>query len=125
MYKIVGLFKKKPGMTDEEFSRHWQDVHGKLVMEKQRPLGIKYTQTHGLRKVTGYTKDRGIQMVPGEEQAYDAIAETWFEDWDSLQAVIESLFTKEAGKALLADWEKFGDLDSFVIYVGEERVIYE
>lgn len=124
MYKIVGLFKKKPGITDEEFSRYWQEVHGALVREKQNPLGIKYTQTHGLKKVIGYTKSLGIQMAPAEEQDYDAIAETWFEDWESLQTVIDFLFTTETGKEFLEDWEKFGDVKSFKMYVGEERVIY-
>ncbi len=124
MYKIVGLFKKKPGITDEEFSRQWKEVHGALVMKKQKPLGIKYTQTYGLKKVSGYTKTNGIKFDHSEEQEYDAIAETWFTDYDSLKAVIDLLFTTETGQELLEDWEKFGDVKSFVIYIGEETVIY-
>jgi hypothetical protein len=31
MIKTVTLFKKKPGLSTEEFLRHWKDTHGPLA----------------------------------------------------------------------------------------------
>ena len=46
MLKLIMCDKRRPGMTREEFDRHWIEHHAPLVHAHRDLLGIKrYTQT--------------------------------------------------------------------------------
>jgi uncharacterized protein (TIGR02118 family) len=71
MIKVVYCFRKRWGMTDQEFSHHWEHVHG--------PLGARIP---GLRKLV----QNHTVFEAGSDSEYDGMAELWFEDLAALNA---------------------------------------
>jgi uncharacterized protein (TIGR02118 family) len=109
--KLFGLMTRKPGMTKEEFSRYWENVHAPLAV-RLMPGVRRYTQTDGLKLATG------------DEAQFDGLSEMWFDDWDSMRRAVDFLSTTEDGRVLMSDMENFLDMSrSFVMHVDEERVL--
>ncbi|OBT50875.1 hypothetical protein VE04_08484 [Pseudogymnoascus sp. 24MN13] len=47
VYRVLTLFSKRPDLTDEQFSHHWEKVHAPLVMPWALKHGfIGYVQYH-------------------------------------------------------------------------------
>ena len=70
MYKVITVYKRKPGLSVEEFQRRWLGEHAKIAATL--PGLRRYVQSHSL--VQGYRKG---------ELPFDGISEMWF---DTLQA---------------------------------------
>ena len=76
----MGLLRRKPGMSEEEFHQYWQEAHGPLVMsvtEFSRYFR-KYIQSHTLQDLSAFFPPQAIPP-------YDGIAEVWFESVDELR----------------------------------------
>ena len=73
MIKLVFCITKKAGLTDEEFFRYWENVHGPIGA--RIPRLRKLVQSHRL-------------LVPEDQHRpdYDGMAELWFEDVEDLLA---------------------------------------
>lgn len=89
--KLVGIAKRKEGMSLEDFRRHSREVHGPMVLNIP---GVR-------RYYQGYTRDSwyGISEPP-----FDAAYHVWF---DSIEALHEAQQTPEQAKV-------FADYDNFV-----------
>jgi len=75
MIKVVGLLTRKPGITHEQFVRHWLEIHGPLA---HAVPGIRrYVQSH----IVGTRTRRDI---PETDVEIDGIAELWYDDQDAL-----------------------------------------
>jgi uncharacterized protein (TIGR02118 family) len=74
MIKLVYCVTQKPGLTDEEFSRYWKDVHGPIAA--RIPRLQKLIQSHRL-------------TIPGDKRGadYDGMTELWFDNVDALLAI--------------------------------------
>jgi uncharacterized protein (TIGR02118 family) len=81
MVKGIFIMARRPGLSLEEFSEHWFDVHGPLVAKL--PEIRRYVQTHGLPET--YARVKGI-MAP----THDGFCELWFDDFDSLVHALHS-----------------------------------
>ena len=48
--RLIGLMAKKPGLSDEEFFKHWHEVHGPLFsnLEVTKKNLLKYEQVRSL-----------------------------------------------------------------------------
>lgn len=73
MYKVIALFKRRPGLSVETFQEHWRERHGPAVA-KGRGLR-RYVQSHAL--LQGYKKGKLL---------FDGIDETWFDSLDAYAA---------------------------------------
>ena len=74
MVKALSFFKRKAGMTVDEFQAYWRHAHPKAVTQL---AGIRrYVQSHVLPSV--YRKG---------EPVYDGIAEVWFDDTAAMHAL--------------------------------------
>jgi len=71
MIKRVTLLTRKAGMTREQFTRHWLDVHAPLAHAV--PGLRRYVQSHIIEEY----RRPDIPTTPVE---VDGIAELWFED---------------------------------------------
>ncbi len=72
MIKGFALIPKKAGISDEQFHKHWEEVHAPLA-QQIRALR-RYVQAHRLP-----------ESVPGfDEHPYEGIAEIWFDDLDAV-----------------------------------------
>jgi uncharacterized protein (TIGR02118 family) len=89
--KLIALLKANPGVSKEEFKRHWLEDHA--------PLTLKFKNLKGYR--INIVTDL-YQEIEGE-LPYDGTAELW---WDSVEEMKED-FGTEAGDAALADASTF------------------
>lgn len=106
MVKMVAFFKRKPGVSVEDFQHYWRATHAALVVKL--PGIRRYVQSHTLR--SGYRKG---------EPAYDGVAEVWFDDTDAMRAVAQiSAYT-----AVRADEANFLDLSTMGSIITEEYII--
>jgi len=107
MVKLIVLIKKNPDLSQEEFSRYWEEVHGPLVM-KCIPGMRRYVQNHVLK-------------IPGSESHFDGVLEIWYDDMESYKASTE-FFSSEDGKVVSEDGAKFMDNSKSVFILVEEKV---
>jgi uncharacterized protein (TIGR02118 family) len=106
MIKLIYCFRKRAGMTDEEFDRYWRDVHG--------PIGARIP---GLRRLV---QSRTVN-IPGDTRRadFDGVVELWFDDVQALLAARASREWQASG----LDEARFLDPTSTAYAVTEERVI--
>jgi uncharacterized protein (TIGR02118 family) len=75
--KLVAFFKRRAGLSVEDFQRHWRTTHADLVV---RQAGLRrYVQNHTL--ASGYRNG---------EPDYDGVAEAWFDDTQAMRALAPS-----------------------------------
>lgn len=112
MIKVIGLLKRKPGMSHQEFSDYWFSKHAPLGQRivPHEALSVRYVQNHALA------------MKGGGEAPYDAVAELCFEDFAAMMRWID-WYNSDAGKELRDDELKFMDISKRVVIVTDERVM--
>ncbi len=108
MIKLVYCFRKKPGLSDEEFFRYWREVHG--------PIGARIP---GVRRLVQSHRIK----IPGDARAgdFDGMAELWFDDAASLLAARQGPEWRASGE----DEANFIDHRRVAYFVAEEHVIME
>lgn len=108
MIKTSTFLRRKPGVSREEFLRHWKEVHGPLAARVVPGLK-KYVQCH---------------PAPGFDSDIDGIVELW---WDSPAAFQNFLSWRQSEEAnvLKEDEEKFVDTRQWNRFVAVEHLIME
>ena len=66
MIKSLSLLTRKPGMTHEQFVKHWLEVHGPLA--RKVPGLRRYVQSHIL-------EERTRPDIPSTDVEIDGVAE--------------------------------------------------
>lgn len=92
MVKAIFIASRLPGLTHEEFFRHWLEVHGPLAAKL--PGLRRYVQNHAL-----------LQAYPLRGMTHDGWAELWFDDLEALQRAYASPqweALREDGRTLFA-----------------------
>jgi uncharacterized protein (TIGR02118 family) len=108
MLKLVACFRRKAGLSPEQFQEHWHTTHAELVV---RQKGMRrYVQNHTL--LSAY--ERG-------EPDYDGVAEAWF---DGTQAMRDLAPSAEYA-AVRADEANFIDAASMGVVLTDEVVIVD
>lgn len=115
MFKLTYCLRRKPGMTWDEFSTYWRDVHAPLVKERAEVLGIRrYVQVRTVQQRE--LMARLQQRNEGSPEPFDGIAELWVEALSGQPAPGAA----EAARELLDDERNFIDLASSPMWYGEE-----
>ena len=91
MLKFMVVLYKRPDLTQEEFRRHLQEVHGPLA--KALPGVRRYIQNF-------------VVADPKRTPGWDAIIELYFDDWRSMEAA----WVSPQGVASDTDLPAFADL---------------
>lgn len=78
MAKGIGFVKRRPGMSVEDFQRHWREIHG--------PLGVAVP---GLRRYE-QSHTRLAAYAQGREPKWDGVSLIWFDDSKALRAGLMS-----------------------------------
>jgi uncharacterized protein (TIGR02118 family) len=108
MVKSLSLLVRKTGMTREQFTRHWVEIHAPLAHAV--PGLRRYVQSH-------IVEVRTRPDIPSLDVEIDGVAELWYDD---REAMARALASPEA-KALHADGALFiGRIQTFTM---EEKVI--
>jgi uncharacterized protein (TIGR02118 family) len=103
MIKLVYCIRKRPALSDEEFSRYWKDVHGHIGA---RIPGLRrLVQSHAV-------------TIPGDPKRpdFNGMAELWFDGIDSLLSARQS----PEWSASSQDEANFIDADSTALFVTRE-----
>ena len=110
MLNCIALAAKKPGLSDEDFHRHWRDVHAPLV--KRIAAVRRYVQNH-----------RKALAVPGfDDLPYRGIAELWIDDLAALQAFMDDPAYHTGARA---DEPNFVDMDKLEFITTREHVFID
>ena len=105
MIKQFTLVTRKPGLTREEFNRHWKEIHGPI-----------FAKAPGLKR---YVQNHYVE-IPGRDYLADGIVETWFDDMDAQQNLKAWIDSGEA-KELMDDAAKFLDGSKETVWFTEEH----
>ncbi|KAF1981763.1 hypothetical protein K402DRAFT_341846 [Aulographum hederae CBS 113979] len=118
--KATIMVKKKEGMSDADFIKHYNEHHARRaapVLQKHNI--ISYTLTYHLQRDRTIMQD--IMKGKAQLMDYDAICTFVFPDYMSFARF---LYDKE-GKALGGDHDNFMDESQMKMMVGDEYVIIE
>jgi uncharacterized protein (TIGR02118 family) len=119
--KVVFCLRRLPHLSLAEFQEYWLKKHGPLVRSHAETLGIRrYVQTH---TTDNAALQQGIATHRGAPQAYDGVAELW---WDSMASFLAASATPEgraASRELLEDERRFIDHARSPLWVSEEHEI--
>jgi uncharacterized protein (TIGR02118 family) len=113
--KFMGLSRRHPSMTHDEWIRYWVEVHGPMAH------GIpEFTRYYG-KYVHNYALPTGLDP-PGAPQEFDGIVEEWVESVaDMAQCLREPGYLEVVGP----DELKFVDFARSHMLLTEERVIFD
>jgi uncharacterized protein (TIGR02118 family) len=120
--KLVFNLRRRSDLTREEFQRYWLEQHGPLVRSYAEVLGIRrYVQVHTLDDHL-HAALRASRQAP---EAYDGVAELWYDSLDALVAVVATDEGRAAALALLEDERRFIDHASSPLWLAEEHPIID
>jgi uncharacterized protein (TIGR02118 family) len=105
MIKLVSWFKRKPGLSYEDFVRHWHEVHGPLI-----------AATNAGQYVLRYEQALVVRPANGREPQYDGCTTQWYESVESFWA---SLAVPDQAD-ILADVANFLDRDTLQWFLLDE-----
>lgn len=114
--------RRREDVAPEEFHRYWREEHGPLARRLLEPLNLRrYVQTHTL------DTDLNAQLAAarGTVEAFDGVAELWWDSLDDLLAVLGSEDGQRANAALAEDEATFIDLERSSLFLTEEQVIFD
>jgi uncharacterized protein (TIGR02118 family) len=122
MLKLVFVIRRRGDLSPEEFHRYWLQEHGPLARGLLEPLGVRrYVQTHTVEPDLNTT----LAAARGTAEAYDGVAEIWWDSLDAFLAASTSEDGQRANEALAEDEARFIDLERSSIFVTEEHPILE
>lgn len=118
MRKLVCCFRRKLGMSLEEFHRYWLDEHGRLALRLRQHLSAtRYVQSHTF---IGEITDK-VRASRGTAEPFDGVAEAWFDE----ERNIKNIEANSAAVAIMvADEAKFIDLENSVVFYTWEHEIF-
>ncbi|KAJ9608021.1 hypothetical protein H2200_007009 [Cladophialophora chaetospira] len=112
--KIVGLFKKKPGVSMEAFKDYYENKHIKLFDEHVALPGVLRYSRRYLTQIDGMASP--LATTTG---GYDVIMEVWYKDPELLESLKKNP-NPDFTKMVVEDEEKFLDRSSMTMYLSED-----
>ena len=101
MFKVIALISRKPGMSREDFIRHYETVHVPLV-KRLVPQLVEYRRN--------FVDPADWVVMPGAaEPDFDSITEMWFENRADYEALNALNADPVKGAALAEDAAQFLD----------------
>ena len=120
MIKLMFALRRRSDLTREEFQRYWLEQHGPLVRSYAEVLGIRrYVQVHTFADEV-HAPLRASRSAP---EAYDGVAELWYDSLEALGAVVATDEGRAAAVALLEDERRFIDHARSPLWLAEEHPI--
>lgn len=120
MVKLTFCLHRLPHLSREQFQEYWLETHGPLVRERASAIGAKrYVQLH-----TGHDEmNAALRVGRGGPEAYDGVAELWFESVEAIAAGVASEAGRRAAAELLEDEGRFIDLERSPLWLADEHEI--
>jgi len=102
--ELVALLARKPGMSREDFHRHWRERHGPLVVEA---LG---------HHLAGYEQHHRLAADEGHDEEWDGVAIQRFASQEAFQAFMADPAFAEK---VVPDQDAFIDMARVVWFLSE------
>jgi uncharacterized protein (TIGR02118 family) len=113
MVKLMWFFKRKDGVSLDEFRRWWVEHHAKLVSERQKPHLRRYV-------VNVRTGDDELHGRPATPSEWDGCAEQWFDD----EAAVKGAYDLPPDPSFRADvMAHVGKVERIVVVENEIKVL--
>jgi len=120
MVKLIFCLRRRADISEDEFHLYWRFEHGPLVARHASALGIRrYVQLHALPGPLNEV----LAASRHAPEAYDGVAELWFDDADTLASSAASAEGMAAAAELAEDEERFIDHSRSPLFVAEEHGI--
>jgi len=117
MLRLTFLIRRKEGMAKEEMQRYWLEEHGPLVAGYSKSLDmLRYVQAHPTNDDHSRLTGRRGEM----EEAYDGVAEVWWESKEAMFEATRSDAGREADRILRLDEQRFIDSERSVAWFNYE-----
>jgi uncharacterized protein (TIGR02118 family) len=117
MVKMIFCLKRLPGIEPEEFSSYWRNNHAELFRTFAKSLRVtRYTQSH----YYPHPLNAALRKTRRAPEAYDGVAEVWFDSLEELLAGLAGPEGRAAGEALIQDERRFIDHANSPIWIAEE-----
>lgn len=108
MLKQVNFFRRRRDLSVEAFREYWRTQHAQIV--SRLPGLVRYSQNHAIASPN-----------PAAELPFDGVAETWFEDIESMRRTVDSAELK----AIQTDETNFIDPASMGSFITEEITVID
>jgi uncharacterized protein (TIGR02118 family) len=109
MVKAIALLKRKPGLSLEQFRKHYEEVHAPLA-KRLFPFMKKYVRKY-------------VTAAPfspaGTEPKFDCITEEWFDDMEAFQKMM-GIYASETGRPIREDEKELFDMTKLQYLFVEE-----
>ena len=117
MIKLIMCLHRRSDISREEFQAYWRNNHGPFFMENSAIMRTKrYLQSHTLPSQL----NEGMRQSRGMVEAFDGVAEVWFESEQDLMEAMGSTEMEELGPRLVADENNFIDHSRSCAFIVEE-----
>ena len=117
MIKFIMCCTRHPDITREQFQDYWLNNHAPLYMKFADTFRTKrYVQCHTIDTPL----NDGIRESRGMMQAYDGVAEVWFESEEELVEAMSSPEGQKLSAILLEDENKFIDHAKSTAFIAKE-----
>lgn len=113
MIKLIGLLKKKDGMSREEFIDYYENHHAPFASQVA-PMGFDYRRNYTV------TMRKNGKEVEGDPE-FDVVTEMWFADEAAYQTFSTAMRNPETFAKIVADEERFMDRSASRIMIVDER----
>jgi len=115
LIKLMCHFKRKPGLTLEQFRDYYENHHTKLVLSLL-PHPIDYRRNY---RIEGAAFDPFAQDADGEPD-YDCITESWYPSREAIEEMAAIAARPEVAGPIVADEEQFMDRSATRLMLFEE-----
>ena len=113
MFKVIGLLKRKPGMTMEAFRDYYESHH--------RLIGEKYLRDHAVKYMRRYLTPFADPLTgAAPEQPCDVVMEIWYRDRAAFEAAVATFVRPDVAAEIAADEEELFDRASNRFYFVDE-----
>jgi uncharacterized protein (TIGR02118 family) len=121
MVKLVFCLRRLPHLSREEFQKYWLETHGPYVRERAAAIGmVRYVQLHTAHDAA----NEMLRASRGGPEAYDGVAELWFESVDAMGAGFADEAGRRAAAELLEDEKRFIDLERSPLWLTDAHTVF-
>jgi uncharacterized protein (TIGR02118 family) len=110
MIKLIGVFRKRPDLTSQQFQEYYETKHVPLILDLL-PRAKHYKRSY-------------IASSEWAAPPFDVITEVCHESREALAASRQRLISDEVARRIRADEANFLDRTSLSMYVVDERVSF-
>ena len=121
MIKLIFMFKRKPGLTHEQFRQHYENSHVPLVHKYLSHLFVDYRRSY-VTGALGHDSQLDRTRPTDRDIGFDAITELWFADETAIQEMNRITSDEAVGRLFYEDELKFFDRAACRIVTCEEIV---